>query len=1235
MANDGIVRIDITADDSDIKNKIDETEESLKGLGDEQKETQKETEKTTSKFAELAETIDKQEKELKSLKSEYIETAINLGENSKEAQNLKEKFSSLNAELKENKARFTSAADSLEDLEDNSKKSGRGFDIANIAIGDFISDGIQNFIGKVGEAISSLIALADETREYREDMAKLETAFKSAGHSTKTAQKAYDDFYKILGESDRSVEAVNHLAELTDNTEDVAKWSNIAAGVTAKFGDSLPIEGLTEAANETAKVGAVTGPLADALNWAGISEDAFNEKLKKCNSEQERATLITNTLNKEYEAAAAEYNTLTASTQAARDATNKMEQAQAAMGAQLEPLTTAWTNLRAQGLEAIQPIVGALATGVTNLTNSLINNKTAAGERAETARATLETIQAEAQAYKDLKVAQFEQSAADLAHIENAKLLYSELQTLVDENGRVTEANKARADFIVSTLSEALGIEMQMVGNQITGYQNLKGAINEAIAAKQAEILLANDLAAYTEALENRGKKEQEQADLLIKISDQKTNALKAETEYATAQQKYLEDVANAKTEADLRALSSTARTVEAKKTEWDKEKKALSDLETAYDTNEGILEGYYKDIKGYQDAQSLIMQGKTEEAINLLNRKNSGYYDSAKIIGEATEEEKKKLEDLAIATGVNAVLMRQRYEDGVEGVTEEMVKTAEKAAETAQTEFEKIGGQIGDGIGKGAEDKKPGLLTKIRNIISSMKKAAEDEADINSPSRVFRDEIGKMIVAGIEVGIEENADKPVEAVRGVFESMQKVLDDAHKDTVDTVKEYNAEITDLEKEKNKKLAELEEKFIADKKKKGADRAALEKQYTKDIENINEQHAEKVASIQENIKKTITDKMQEIVSLGDTYKENIKKIWEDLDQSIADLQANYDNQLASRTESIASSLNLWNKATKNKVYMADLRNNLQSQVDILEDYNEAIAKLEERNVSTAFINSLKEMGVGSTGEIESLAKMTDEQLSAYVELWEKKNELARNAAIEELEPLKAETEAKIEELTDAALDKYAELRAKYQEQGSVLMAELKQAMIDAGAGGYEEIIGQIDEYTSAGEDLMGGVIEGIANRSPMVANAVTSAVRRAIQAAKDAAGIASPSKVMKKEVGANLAEGMSVGWTDKIDAIKSKMAADMQGITTRIKTAVSLENARMAQGVGVRDTGFAEVAQAVGMQTAGINSLASEYRRGSSAQVTVPLILDGRELGRAIVDLGSAESERIGTNLVLA
>ena len=270
------------------------------------------------------------------------------------------------------------AGDGLEDMGDGAEKAADKLGAVDVAAGNFIAGALQGLISGIGDAVGSLLELSESTREYREDMAKLDTAFTTAGHSTETAAGLYEDFYAILGESDRSVEAVNHLAELTKSEEDLAKWSTIAAGVTAKFGDSLPIEGLTEAANETAKVGKVTGPLADALNWAGISEDAFNEKLAACNTEQERAALITETLNQEYKAAAEEYNELTASTQEARRATSQMEEAQANLGSALEPVTTAWTSLKANALEAILPVVQTVAGWIEKIVIWLRENETAA-----------------------------------------------------------------------------------------------------------------------------------------------------------------------------------------------------------------------------------------------------------------------------------------------------------------------------------------------------------------------------------------------------------------------------------------------------------------------------------------------------------------------------------------------------------------------------------------------------------------------------------------------------------------------------------------------------------------------------------------------------------------------------------------------------------------------------------------------------------------------------------------
>ncbi len=145
--------------------------------------------------------------------------------------------------------------------------------------------------------------LAVSTEEYRAAQGKLNTAFEAAGYSTETAKEAYGTLFSILGDTDNATEAAQLLAQLAKSEEDVAKWGDIAAGVTGTFGDALPINSLIEASNETAKVGTVTGALADALNWVSISEDEFNEKLAACADEAERTDLITKTLSETYQAA--------------------------------------------------------------------------------------------------------------------------------------------------------------------------------------------------------------------------------------------------------------------------------------------------------------------------------------------------------------------------------------------------------------------------------------------------------------------------------------------------------------------------------------------------------------------------------------------------------------------------------------------------------------------------------------------------------------------------------------------------------------------------------------------------------------------------------------------------------------------------------------------------------------------------------------------------------------------
>jgi phage-related protein len=256
-------------------------------------------------------------------------------------------------------------------------------------VGDVAKKGLAVAGAAIAGAATALLALADSTLEYRTAQAKLSAAFETAGGTAEQAKTTYNDLYRVLGDGDVAVEAANHLAKLTTNEQDLAEWTTICQGVYATFGDSLPIEGLAEAANETAKTGAVTGGLADALNWAGVSEEEFQAKLDACATEQEREALIRETLNSLYSDAAANYETTAAAILEQNEAQAKLDESMAAIGEAMQPINTALTEFAAKILDEITPILtqfmeehgpaitetlDKVATAIGNVLSWLIDN---------------------------------------------------------------------------------------------------------------------------------------------------------------------------------------------------------------------------------------------------------------------------------------------------------------------------------------------------------------------------------------------------------------------------------------------------------------------------------------------------------------------------------------------------------------------------------------------------------------------------------------------------------------------------------------------------------------------------------------------------------------------------------------------------------------------------------------------------------------------------------------------
>lgn len=344
----------------------------------------------------LTDKISRQQTELKRLKKEYVNAVDQYGETSDEAEKLAREIEDLSGELKQSKSAFDSASDAADKLDkslDAAGTSAYGFTIAKGAIADLASEAIQLAIGKVSEFIGYLRELPEATRELRQDMATLDTSFEKQGFSAEQATKTWKDLYTVFGEDDRAVEAANLIAKMSDNQQDLNDWVTITAGIFGTYQDSLPVEGLAEASNETAKTGKVTGVLADALNWsseaatmfakymgedATTAEEAFNVALAECTTEEERQALITETLTALYGDAADKFEEASGSQLAAKEAAAELALAESELANSVEPVTTAWDGLKTTLIVAVTPAIDAVCGALETALNWLKEHPAAA-----------------------------------------------------------------------------------------------------------------------------------------------------------------------------------------------------------------------------------------------------------------------------------------------------------------------------------------------------------------------------------------------------------------------------------------------------------------------------------------------------------------------------------------------------------------------------------------------------------------------------------------------------------------------------------------------------------------------------------------------------------------------------------------------------------------------------------------------------------------------------------------
>lgn len=191
------------------------------------------------------------------------------------------------------------------------------------------------------EVIDAIFEIVNSTEEYRESMGKLDVAFEQNGYSLADAEAAYKRFYEITGDTGASVTAANNLASLGLEFDQLQLLIEAVSGAYVSFGDSIPIDSLSESIVDTVSLGKVTGSLADVLNRLGMSEEMVNKELEAMPLNSQKLLYIFSIFaTSALPETAEEYDEAAASVIAMRDAQLELNAAMAELGELLSPLAS-------------------------------------------------------------------------------------------------------------------------------------------------------------------------------------------------------------------------------------------------------------------------------------------------------------------------------------------------------------------------------------------------------------------------------------------------------------------------------------------------------------------------------------------------------------------------------------------------------------------------------------------------------------------------------------------------------------------------------------------------------------------------------------------------------------------------------------------------------------------------------------------------------------------------------
>ena len=422
---------------------------------------------------------------------------------------------------------------------------------------------------------------------------------------------------------------------------------------------------------------------------------------------------------------------------------------------------------------------------------------------------------------------------------------------------------------------------------------------------------------------------------------------------------------------------------------------------------------------------------------------------------------------------------------------------------------FLEIGRNIVNGIKQGFSNAWGAFTGWVKSKFEGLVSSVKSLFGIHSPSRVFRDQVGKMLMLGLAEGIQNGIGTVENALQDTQTAVLKVADELNRRLVEKESELSDAI---------KAEELDE----------VTKAALEEQ------------------------------LQAVQAFRSEYE-----------QALSDLQSKQD----SMAEKLKSYGDLFTTVQSESGSFLEL-SDLQSDIDAIDRYGEALEQLKQRGVSDTLMAEIIGMDVDdATAYTEKLLAMTDEQYSEYMALWEQKQKAAADVA-----------------------------QRFYSDEMTSLVNEYVSKVPDA--------LGIMkDDLYQVGQLAAKGLAQGILSQKSAVVSAARAVAAAARAALRSAEGIHSPAKKWAV-LGDYMAQGISVGFTRRMDSVSREITASIPSVDAL--TARERASTGMVNGI--------------------VSGLSAVMGSGNTQPITLQVNMDGKTIAQTIFDPLKDVSRQRGVSL---